>query len=102
MPQVDEALAVLFEKKELRKAAGHWIDSIDYEFYHDLSYEAFEFKLVVFAIYEKTIKPKYPSKNKFMVNGKFDENDYYRSIRAITWNKTQEDIQQQKQRCKGY
>lgn len=94
----DEALAVLFVKKELKKAVGHWIDIIDYESYHDISYEDLEFKFVICGLYKRTIKPKYPPKSDFKINGKFDENNYYQAIRAITWSTAQEDIQQQKRK----
>jgi len=58
----DEALAVLFVKKELNKSKGHWIDVIDFESYHDLSYDDLEFKFVLCGLYKRKIKPKYPPK----------------------------------------
>ncbi|CAG37870.1 hypothetical protein [Desulfotalea psychrophila] len=94
----DEALAVLFVKKELKKSAGHWIDIVDYESYHDICYEDLEFKSVVCGLFKRAIKPNYPPKNHFVVNGKFDEDIYYKSIRAITWETAQKDIRQQKTR----
>ena len=92
----NEALAVLFVKKTLKKSIGQWIDIIDFEPYHNISYEDLEFKFVICGLYKKTIKPKYPPKSDFQVNGKFDEHNYYQSIRGITWTTAQEDIQQQK------
>jgi hypothetical protein len=92
----DEALAVLFVKKELLKSKGHWVDIIDFEPYNDISFEDLEFKFVVCGLYQRKIKPEYPPKSNFKVNGKFDEENYYKSIRAITWSTAQEDIQQQK------
>lgn len=94
----NEALAVLFVKQELKKSVGHWVDIVDFESYHDISYKNLEFKFVICSLYKRTIKPKYPPKSEFKVNGKFDEENYYRSIRAITWGTAQEDIQQQKRK----
>ncbi len=94
----DEALAVLFVKKHLKKSAGHWIDIIDYESYHDLSYDDLEFKSVICGIYKRNIKPEYPPKSNFQVNGKFDEDNYYKAVRAITWSTAQEDIEKQKRK----
>lgn len=92
----DEALSVLFVKKELKNSKGHWIDIIDFESYYDISYDDLEFKSVVCGLFKRIIKPNYPPKSDFKINGKFDEDNYYKSIRAITWNTAQEDIQQQK------
>lgn len=92
----EEALAVLFVKKELKKSAGHWVDILDFESYHDISYENLEFKLVQCGLFKRKIKPKYPPKNDFQLNGKFDENKYYQAVRAITWSTAHEDIQKQK------
>jgi hypothetical protein len=94
----DEALAVLFVKKELEKSKGHWVDIIDFDSYNDISFEDLEFKFVVCGLYQRKIKPEYPPKSNFKVNGKFDEENYYKSIRAITWSTAQEDIQQQKRK----
>ncbi len=92
----EEALAVLFVKKELKKAAGHWVDILNFESYHDISSENLEFKLVQCSLFKRKIKPKYPSKGDFQLNGKFDENKYYQAIRAITWSTAHEDIRKQK------
>lgn len=92
----EEALAVLFVKKELNESAGHWVDILEFESYNDISYENLEFKLVKFSLFKRKIKPKYPPKDDFKVNGKFDENKYYQAVRAITWWVAHEDIQEQK------
>ena len=58
----DEARAVLFVKKQLRKSAGHWIDVIDFVSYKTDSSNALEFKFVVCGLYKKKLKPAYPPK----------------------------------------
>lgn len=92
----DEALAVLFVKKELKQSKGYWIDIVDFESYNDISVDDLEFKFVVCGLYKRKIKPNYPPKSRFVNNGKFDEKEYYKAVRAITWHTANEDIQQQK------
>ncbi len=92
----EEALAVLFVKKELKESVGNWIDIVVFESYQEISFKNLEFKLVKCGLYKRTIKPKYPPKSDFKINGKFDENKYYQLIRAITWSTANEDIQLQK------
>lgn len=43
----DEAIAVLFVKKELKKSKGHWIYGIYFESYQDLCIDDLEFKFVL-------------------------------------------------------
>lgn len=94
----DEARAVLFVKKHLEKAAGHWVDIIDCAPYRSGNLKDLEFKLVVCRLFRRIIKPKYPSKNVFTINEKFNENDYYLAVRAITWETAHTDISKQKQK----
>lgn len=92
----DEARAVLFVKEQLNKSAGHWIDVIDCESYENYDSNVIEFKFVTCGLYKRKIKPTYPPKLNFTVNGKFDEREYYLSVRAITWETANKDISQQK------
>ena len=92
----DEARAVLFVKKQLRKSAGHWIEVIDCVSYQSDSSNVLEFKLVVCGLYKKKLQPAYPPKNKFTCNGKLNEREYYIHVRAITWETAHTDISQQK------
>ncbi|WHP06297.1 hypothetical protein QLH32_02165 [Acinetobacter corruptisaponis] len=91
----EESRAVIFIKEHLRKAAGHWID-IDYCESYELSKNKFHFKLVQGGLYKRKLKPKYPPKSEFTVNGKFDEERYDQIVRAITWETAHLDIEQQK------
>lgn len=93
----EESLAVLFTKKHLIKAKGHWVDIIDYDRY-EMSENNLHFRFVKGGLYRRKLKPKYPSKTKFIVNGKFDERRYYLMVRAITWETAHRDIEQQKSR----
>lgn len=94
----DEALAVLFVKKELKQSKGYWVDVIDFESYHDISIDDLEFKFVVCGLYERKIKPNYPPKKEFTEKGKFKDKEYYKAVRAITWHTANEDINQQKEK----
>jgi hypothetical protein len=92
----DEARAVLFVKKQLKKSAGHWIDVIDCVPYQSDNVNDLEFKLVVCGLYKRRLKPDYPPKNNFTINGKLNEREYYLTVRATTWETAHTDISQQK------
>lgn len=92
----DEARAVLFVKKQMKESAGHWVDIIDCDSYQSENPNDLEFKLVIFGLYKRSLKPKYPPKSNFTFNGKFNEKEYYLSVRAITWETAHNDISQQK------
>jgi len=92
----DEARAVLFVKKNLKKASGRWIDIINCTPYNSHNINDLEFKLVVCGLFVKKIKPKYPLKENFISNGKFKEKEYYLAVRAITWETAHADISEQK------
>lgn len=91
----EEAFAVLFVKKHLRKAQGHWVDITDSRQY-EMSDDNLHFRYVHGGLFKRRIKPKYPPKSDFMVNGKFDEHTYTLMVRAITWETAHRDIEQQK------
>lgn len=91
----EEAIAVLFVKKNLSQAVGHWIDIDDCKRY-EMSLDDLHFRFVVGSIYKRKMKPKYPPKSEFKLNGKFDERRYYLAVRAITWETAHKDIEQQK------
>lgn len=91
----EEAFAVLFVKKHLRKAQGHWIDITDCRQY-EMSEDQLHFRYVNGGLFKRKLKPKYPPKSDFVVNGKFDENTYTLMVRAITWETAHLDIAQQK------
>ncbi|MGY3929517.1 Uncharacterised protein [Aeromonas encheleia] len=91
----EEALAVLFVKKHLIKAKGYWID-IDNCRRYEMSMDKMHFRFVTGGLYIREIKPKYPPKSEYTVNGKFDEDRYYLTVRAITWETAHRDIEQQK------
>ncbi|WP_265467750.1 hypothetical protein, partial [Aeromonas salmonicida] len=91
----EEALAVLFVKKHLIKAKGHWIDIDNFRRY-EMSMDKMHFRFVTGGLYIRKIKPKYPLKSEYTVNGKFDEDRYYLIVRAITWETAHKDIEQQK------
>lgn len=93
----DEALAILFVKKYLKQSNEYWVDVIDFESYHNLSVDNLEFKSVLCGLYKRKLKPNYPSKNEFTNNGKFNDEEYYKAVRAITWHTANEDILRQKQ-----
>ena len=79
----EEAFAVLFVKKYLPQAKGHWVDIVDCRRY-EMSSDKLHFRFV------------YPSKSAYTIDGKFDEHAYYLMIRAITWETAHKDIEQQK------
>lgn len=91
----DEAFAVLFVKKNLAQAEGHWVDIDDCQRY-EMSSDNLHFRFVVGGLYKRKIQPQYPSKSTFTIDGKFDERGYYLMIRAITWETAHKDIEQQK------
>ena len=93
--KTEEAFAVLFVKKHLSQAKGHWVDIDDCRRY-EMSSNNLHFRFVVGGLYRRKIKPQYPSKSEFTIDGKFDERMYYWTIRAITWKTAHKDIQQQK------
>lgn len=91
----DEAFAVLFVKKHLAEAKGHWIDIVDCRRY-EMSPNKLHFRFVVGGLYNRKLKPQYPSKSDYNIDGSFDEHGYYMMIRAITWETAHKDIKQQK------
>jgi hypothetical protein len=91
----DEAFAVLFVKKYLAQAKGHWVDIVDYQRY-EMSSDNLHFRFVVGGLYKRKIQPQYPSQTAFTIDGEFDERAYYLMIRAITWETAHKDIEQQK------
>lgn len=91
----DEALAVLFVKKHLPQAKGYWIDIADCRRY-EMSSDNLHFRFAIGGLYKRKIQPQYPSKSTYTINGKFDENDYYLMVRAITWETAHKDIELQK------
>lgn len=91
----DEAFAVLFVKKHLTQAKGHWVDIVDCQRY-EMSLDNLHFRFVEGGLYKRKIQPQYPSKTTYTIDGKFDEHGYYLMIRAITWETAHKDIEQQK------
>lgn len=91
----EEALAVLFVKKHIIKAKGHWVDIDDCRRY-EMSTDKMHFRFVTGGLYVRKIQPKYPPKSEYTINGKFDEERYYLTVRAITWDTAHRDIEQQK------
>ncbi|MBK1694075.1 hypothetical protein CKO09_04900 [Chromatium weissei] len=102
--KTEEALAVLFVKKHLVQAKGHWVDIVDYQrceifeerHHRIISTDNFYFRFVIGNLYKRKIQPKYPSKAAYTIDGKFDEREYYLMARAITWETAHRDIEQQK------
>ncbi|MEM5368451.1 hypothetical protein V4C53_20755 [Paraburkholderia azotifigens] len=94
----EEAFAVLFVKKHLTQAKGHWVDVVDCQRY-EMSSDSLHFRFVVGALYERRIQPQYPPRSSYTINGKFDEHTYYLMARAITWETAHNDIEQQKSKC---
>ena len=92
----DEARAVLFVKKQLRKSAEYWIEIIDCVSYQNKNSNNLEFTLLVCGLYKKKLKSAYPPKKKFTFDGKLNEREYYLAVRAITWETAHMDISQQK------
>ena len=91
----EEAFAVLFVKKHLAQAKGHWVDIVDCRRY-EMSSDNLHFRFVVGGLYKRKIKPQYPSKSAYTIDGKFDVYKYYLVVRAITWETAHKDIEQQK------
>jgi hypothetical protein len=91
----EEAFAVLFVKKHLTQAKGHWVDVVDFRSY-EKSRDNLHFRFVVGGLYERRLHPKYPPKSAYTINGRFDEDGYYLIARAITWETAHTDIEQQK------
>ncbi|WP_299073565.1 hypothetical protein [uncultured Paraglaciecola sp.] len=97
----EEATAVLFVKKYIKKSKGHWVDIVDCQRY-EMSDDDLHFRYVNGGLFKRRITPKYPPKSDFAVNGNFNERDYFLAIRAITWETAHKDIEQQKaKRVKG-
>lgn len=91
----EEALAVLFVKKHLAQAKGHWVDVVDFRRY-EMSPDEMHFRFVRGGLFKRMLDPKYPPKSAYSVNGKFDERGYTLVTRAITWETAHKDIEQQK------
>lgn len=91
----DEAQAVLYVKKYLAQANGHWVDIVDYRRY-ERSPDPLHFRFVEGGLYKRRLTPQYPSKSDYMSNGQLRERDYYLVTRAITWETAHKDIEQQK------
>lgn len=87
----EEAYAVLFVKKYLKAAKGKWIDIINIRDSRYFEEVRLEFKEVKCAVFEKKIRPKYPSRKEF-----YSDDDYKMMCRAITWKTAHEDIENQK------
>lgn len=97
----DDAMAILFVKKNMQQSGQKWVDIIDcdrYESYELNQDKLLHFRSVEYGLYKRTIKPKYPPKSEFTNNGKFDERNYYTAVRAITWEAANRDIAQQKEK----
>ena len=91
----EDAFAILFTKKNLNQTKGHWVD-IDDSRRYEMSSDNFHFRYVIGGLYKRKLKPQYPSKSEYTVNGIFDEHKYYLMTRAITWETANKDIEQQK------
>lgn len=91
----EEAFAVLFVKRHLAEAKGHWIDIVDSR-RSEMSFDPLHFRFVVGGLYKRKIQPQYPAKSAYTMNGKFDERGYSMMVRAITWETAHKDIVQQK------
>ncbi|WP_421173323.1 hypothetical protein [Aeromonas dhakensis] len=91
----EEALSVLFVKQHIIKAKGHWIDIDDCRRY-EMSKNKMHFRFVTGGLYVRKIQPKYPPKSEYTINGIFDEDRYYLTVRAITWDTAHQDIEKQK------
>jgi len=91
----EEAFAVLFVKKHLAQAKGHWVDIFDSRRY-EMSSDKLHFRFVLGGLYKRKIQPQYPEKFAYTIDGQFDERGYYLMIRAITWEAAHKDIEQQK------
>lgn len=91
----EEALAVLFVKKHLAQAEGHWVDIADCRRY-EMSSDRLHFRFVVGGLYKRRMQPHYPSKSAYTSDGSFRERDYDLMTRAIAWEAAHTDIEQQK------
>lgn len=91
----EEAFAVLFVKKHLAQAKGHWVDITNCRCY-EMSHDKMHFRFVFGGLFKRKIHPKYPPRSDYTINGKFDERAYYLMTRAITWETAHKDIEQQK------
>jgi hypothetical protein len=94
----EESFAVLFVKKYLNSSLNHWIDIVESDYYNSFySYDLsdLEFRYVICDLYNRKIKPKYPPKDDFIVNGNFDQERYYLVVRSITWETAHRDIDEQ-------
>ncbi|MGK7880830.1 MAG: hypothetical protein AB4060_12120 [Crocosphaera sp.] len=94
-PKTEESFAIIFVKKHLAQAKGHWIDIVHCRRY-EMSSDILHFRFVVGGLYKRKIKPQYPSKSVYTINGRLDENEYDLMVRAITWETAHKDIEQQK------
>ena len=93
--ETDEAFAVLFVKKHLPQAKGHWVDIADCQRY-EMSSDKLHFRFVFGGLYQRNIQPQYPQQSAHTFDGKFDERKYYLMVRAITWETAHKDIEQQR------
>ncbi|OQX19583.1 MAG: hypothetical protein BWK76_03990 [Desulfobulbaceae bacterium A2] len=91
----EEALAVLFVKKHLARAKGHWVDIVECQRY-EMSSDNLHFRFVVGGLYKRRLQPQYPPKSEYTIDGRFNEREYYLMTRAITWETAHKDIEQQK------
>ncbi len=91
----EESFAVLFVKTHLDQAQGQWVDIVDFRRY-EMSPDNLHFRFVVGGLYERKLRPQYPPKSAYTVDGRFDERGYYLMTRAITWETAHTDIEQQK------
>ena len=53
----EEAFAVLFVKKHLAQAKGHWVDPVDFQRY-EMSPDNMHFRFVVGGLYLRKLHPK--------------------------------------------
>ncbi|GAB5415712.1 MAG: hypothetical protein Cons2KO_33150 [Congregibacter sp.] len=91
----ENALAVLFVKKNLPQAKGHWIDIANCRRY-EMSSDDLHFRYVLGGLYRRKIRPEYPPRSAFTFNGEFDERRYLFLARAITWETANKDIAEQR------
>jgi len=91
----EKAFAVLFVKKHLARAKGHWIDIGDCQRY-EMSPDNLHFRFVFGGLFKRKIQPQYPPKSEYTIDGKFNEREYYLMTRAITWEAAHKDIELQK------
>lgn len=91
----EEAFAVLFVKKHISQAKGHWVDIVDCQSCNN-SPDNLHFRYVTGGLYKRKIQPKYPLVADYTFEGKFDEMNYNLIVRAITWETAHKDIEQQK------